>query len=151
VLFAEFERAMIQERVRAGLARAKSQGKRLGRPRIAAELEARIRKALAIPGRPGVSLAKCCRHVPRCPLPGLGGERDGLTSAPHATSSPVSKGRLMRCTVPGSTPNCSAILRKIRLCARAKVGARGSNHSGPRHVTTSTSPKTKSSCARARM
>src|SRR5436190_21640285 len=34
-VFAEFERAMIQERVRAGLARAKNEGKRLGRPRIA--------------------------------------------------------------------------------------------------------------------
>ena len=53
-VFAEFERAMIQERVRAGLARAKSEGKRLGRPRIAPALEARIKKALAIPGRPGV-------------------------------------------------------------------------------------------------
>jgi DNA invertase Pin-like site-specific DNA recombinase len=30
-VFAEFERAMIQERVRAGLARAKEEGKRLGR------------------------------------------------------------------------------------------------------------------------
>ena len=30
---AEFERARIQERVKAGLARAKAQGKRLGRPR----------------------------------------------------------------------------------------------------------------------
>lgn len=30
--FAEFERARIQERVRAGLARARRQGKRLGRP-----------------------------------------------------------------------------------------------------------------------
>src|SRR5258706_12861578 len=53
-VFAEFERAIIQERVRAGLARAKSEGKRLGRPRIAPELEERIRKALATPGRPGV-------------------------------------------------------------------------------------------------
>jgi hypothetical protein len=53
-VFAEFERAMIQERVRAGLAGAKSEGKQLGRPRIAPELEARIKKALAIPGRPGV-------------------------------------------------------------------------------------------------
>ncbi len=34
-VFAEFERAMIQERVRSGLARAKSQGKTLGRPRVA--------------------------------------------------------------------------------------------------------------------
>ncbi len=31
-VFAEFERAMIQERVKAGLARARSNGKRLGRP-----------------------------------------------------------------------------------------------------------------------
>ena len=31
-VFAEFERAMIQERVRAGLARARAEGKRLGRP-----------------------------------------------------------------------------------------------------------------------
>src|SRR2546430_15269424 len=31
-VFAEFERAMIAERVRAGLARAKSEGKRLGAP-----------------------------------------------------------------------------------------------------------------------
>jgi DNA invertase Pin-like site-specific DNA recombinase len=53
-VFAEFERAMIQERVRAGLARAKSEGKRLGRPPIASELQERIRKALATPGRPGV-------------------------------------------------------------------------------------------------
>ena len=32
-VFAEFERAMIRERVNAGLARAKAQGKKLGRPR----------------------------------------------------------------------------------------------------------------------
>jgi DNA invertase Pin-like site-specific DNA recombinase len=44
-VFAEFERAMIQERVRAGLARAKSEGKRLGRPRIAPELEQRIQRS----------------------------------------------------------------------------------------------------------
>jgi len=34
-VFAEFERAMIAERVRAGLARARGEGKRLGRPPIA--------------------------------------------------------------------------------------------------------------------
>ena len=32
-VFAEFQRSMIQERVRAGLKRAKAEGKRLGRPR----------------------------------------------------------------------------------------------------------------------
>jgi DNA invertase Pin-like site-specific DNA recombinase len=45
-VFAEFERAMIQERVRAGLRRAKDEGKQLGRPRIAPELEQRILAAL---------------------------------------------------------------------------------------------------------
>jgi DNA invertase Pin-like site-specific DNA recombinase len=33
-VFAQFERSMIQERVRAGLAKAKAQGTQLGRPRI---------------------------------------------------------------------------------------------------------------------
>ena len=33
-VFAEFERSMIQERVKAGLARARAQGKTLGRPRV---------------------------------------------------------------------------------------------------------------------
>ena len=46
-VFAEFERAMIQERVRAGLRRAKSEGKQLGRPPIAPELVTRIREARA--------------------------------------------------------------------------------------------------------
>ncbi len=41
-VFAEFERAMIQERVKAGLARARANGKRLGRARIAPEVEAKI-------------------------------------------------------------------------------------------------------------
>jgi DNA invertase Pin-like site-specific DNA recombinase len=50
-VFAEFERSMIQERVRAGLRRAKSEGIRLGRPPIAPELEERVRKALNEPGR----------------------------------------------------------------------------------------------------
>jgi DNA invertase Pin-like site-specific DNA recombinase len=50
-VFAEFERAMIQERVRAGLARARNEGVRLGRPPIPAELEERIRAALDKPGR----------------------------------------------------------------------------------------------------
>jgi DNA invertase Pin-like site-specific DNA recombinase len=52
-VFAEFERAVIQERVRAGLRRAVDEGKQLGRPRIAPEMEEAIRKALAAPDRPG--------------------------------------------------------------------------------------------------
>jgi DNA invertase Pin-like site-specific DNA recombinase len=35
-VFAEFERAILQERVKAGLARARAEGRRLGRPRIGA-------------------------------------------------------------------------------------------------------------------
>jgi DNA invertase Pin-like site-specific DNA recombinase len=53
-VFAEFERSMIQERVRAGLARARSEGKRLGRPTIPQATEDAIRAALSQPGRPGV-------------------------------------------------------------------------------------------------
>ena len=44
-VFAEFERAMIQERVKSGLARAKAQGKVLGRPRVSIETETAVRKA----------------------------------------------------------------------------------------------------------
>ena len=46
-VFAEFERAMIVERVKAGLSRARSQGKRLGRPSIPAEKESVVRRLLA--------------------------------------------------------------------------------------------------------
>ena len=53
-VFAEFERSMIRERVRAGLARARSEGTRLGRPTIPQATEDAIRAALAKPGRPGV-------------------------------------------------------------------------------------------------
>src|SRR5262245_38244254 len=40
--FAEFERSMIRQRVRAGLKRALEQGKQLGRPKIGPALEKRI-------------------------------------------------------------------------------------------------------------
>jgi DNA invertase Pin-like site-specific DNA recombinase len=50
-VFAEFERSIIQERVRAGLLRAKREGKRLGRPPIAGALRERIVAALQEPGR----------------------------------------------------------------------------------------------------
>jgi DNA invertase Pin-like site-specific DNA recombinase len=46
-VFAEFERAMIQERVRAGLARAKADGIKLGRPKTDATTEKAIRAALS--------------------------------------------------------------------------------------------------------
>ncbi|MCB1432428.1 MAG: recombinase family protein [Alphaproteobacteria bacterium] len=44
-VFAEFERAMIRERVNAGLARAKAQGKTLGRPKIDPATEKAIAEA----------------------------------------------------------------------------------------------------------
>jgi DNA invertase Pin-like site-specific DNA recombinase len=56
-VFAEFERAMIAERVRAGLARARSEGKHIGRPSI--------REALATPGRPGVRVIANDLELPR--------------------------------------------------------------------------------------
>ena len=46
-VFAEFERAMIQERVKAGLARAVARGAKLGRPQISARKERAIREARA--------------------------------------------------------------------------------------------------------
>jgi DNA invertase Pin-like site-specific DNA recombinase len=46
-VFAEFERAMIRERVNSGLARARAQGKVLGRPRISEKLERQARAELA--------------------------------------------------------------------------------------------------------
>jgi DNA invertase Pin-like site-specific DNA recombinase len=45
-VFAEFERAMIVDRVQAGLRRARAQGKRLGRPRVAEKVELAIRREL---------------------------------------------------------------------------------------------------------
>ena len=45
--FAEFERSMIRQRVNAGLARARAQGKKLGRPPINPKTEQAIIQALA--------------------------------------------------------------------------------------------------------
>jgi len=57
-VFAEFERAMIQERVRAGLRRAKEEGKQLGRLRLAPDLEKRILDALKARKDTGDSVRK---------------------------------------------------------------------------------------------
>jgi len=43
-IFAEFEREILRERTRAGLAQARQNGKRLGRPETAARYAAEIRK-----------------------------------------------------------------------------------------------------------
>ena len=51
-VFSQFERAMIVERVKAGLRKAKAEGTKsgrpLGRPRISAEIEGKIREQLAL-------------------------------------------------------------------------------------------------------
>lgn len=58
-VFAEFERSMIQERVKSGLARAKEQGKTLGRPRAGADVEARIHALRA----EGMGMNKIAKEV----------------------------------------------------------------------------------------
>ena len=57
-VFAEFERSMIQERVRAGLRRAKDEGKQLGRPGLAADLGKQILDALNARKATGDSVRK---------------------------------------------------------------------------------------------
>jgi DNA invertase Pin-like site-specific DNA recombinase len=55
---AEFERELIRDRVRSGLALAKSQGKRLGRPRVVVE-----RLAIASLRKEGHSCAAICKRL----------------------------------------------------------------------------------------
>ena len=50
-VFAEFERAMIRERVLAGLARARAQGRVLGRPRMADQKTRAVREAVLAGGQ----------------------------------------------------------------------------------------------------
>jgi DNA invertase Pin-like site-specific DNA recombinase len=57
--FAEFERAMIRQRVNLGLKRAVAQGKHLGRPPIASELERKAQRAL----RKGTGILKVAKMV----------------------------------------------------------------------------------------
>jgi putative DNA-invertase from lambdoid prophage Rac len=58
-IFAEFEREILRERTRAGLAHARENGKRLGRPATAAVHAAEIRKL----HRAGVSKSEIARRV----------------------------------------------------------------------------------------
>jgi len=57
--FAEFERSMIRQRVRAGLKRAVEEGKQLGRPKIDEALEKRIQTQL----RAGKGVLKVAREI----------------------------------------------------------------------------------------
>jgi DNA invertase Pin-like site-specific DNA recombinase len=58
-VFAEFERAMIRERVNAGLARAKAKGVKLGRRPVSKNIEARIRELRA----GGIGILKIARQL----------------------------------------------------------------------------------------
>jgi DNA invertase Pin-like site-specific DNA recombinase len=58
-VFAEFERSMIVERVKAGLKRAKAEGKTLGRPRVSLAVEAKV---LALRGK-GEGMRKIARTL----------------------------------------------------------------------------------------
>ena len=58
-VFGEFERAMIRERVNAGLARARAKGVQLGRPRVPEDVEVAIRTGLAS----GIGIRKVAAQV----------------------------------------------------------------------------------------
>jgi DNA invertase Pin-like site-specific DNA recombinase len=58
-IFAEFEREVLRERTRAGLAHARENGKRLGRPKTAARHAAEIRKLR----RAGISKSEIARRL----------------------------------------------------------------------------------------
>ena len=58
-IFAEFEREILRERTRAGLAHARANGKRLGRPATVAPNAAEIRKL----HRAGISKSEIARRL----------------------------------------------------------------------------------------
>jgi DNA invertase Pin-like site-specific DNA recombinase len=73
-VFSELERALIQERVKAGIARARAQGKHLGRPRINGRPSRR-----SVPRSPGKGIRKVARE---CGV-GVSCQRDHHTRASH--------------------------------------------------------------------
>ncbi|MEX2649962.1 MAG: recombinase family protein [Alphaproteobacteria bacterium] len=58
-VFTKFERSIIQERVRVGLARARAQGKQLGRPAVSSAVE----KAILAKRAEGMSMLKIAREL----------------------------------------------------------------------------------------
>jgi DNA invertase Pin-like site-specific DNA recombinase len=85
-VFSEFERALIQERVRAGLARAVAAGTRLGRPRVSKEVESKIIAARrsgkgirAVAAEVGVGTSVVQRVAAECAL-SHAGERKAIRS-----------------------------------------------------------------------
>lgn len=83
---AEFERARIQERIHAGLARAKAQGKRLGRPR-ATPLPADVPDGLTVREAAalwGVSKSTAARRLRNAAVP----HQESSARRPHDRSLP---------------------------------------------------------------
>ena len=76
-VFAEFERAMIRERIKAGLQRAKAQGERLGRAKVADDVERAVRASLAA----GIGILKTARTL------GIGTKTVQRTKAEMAVAS----------------------------------------------------------------
>jgi DNA invertase Pin-like site-specific DNA recombinase len=57
--FAEFERSMIRQRIKAGLKRAVAQGTRLGKPKVDVALERKAQKRL----KKGVGILKVAKTL----------------------------------------------------------------------------------------
>jgi putative DNA-invertase from lambdoid prophage Rac len=100
-IFAEFEREILRDRVRAGLAHARQNGKRLGRPATAAVKSAEIRKLR----RAGVSKAEIARrlHIGRTSV------RRILADASSPPAASNTRGKLM---LPPDEPNINPQLWK---------------------------------------
>jgi DNA invertase Pin-like site-specific DNA recombinase len=60
-IFSEFERALIVERTMVGLARARANGKALGRPKVAGGVEAAVLSSLAA----GTGIVRTAREIGR--------------------------------------------------------------------------------------
>jgi DNA invertase Pin-like site-specific DNA recombinase len=61
-VFAEFERAMIRERVMAGLARARAEGKQLGRRSVEQSHAKKVKAALVLRSK-GLGIRRIAREV----------------------------------------------------------------------------------------
>jgi DNA invertase Pin-like site-specific DNA recombinase len=91
-VIAEFERDLIRERIRAGVARARADGTRLGRPAVSTELVARIRtlhrqgeSRRAIAKATGASRSTVGKYAPRSNAP------SAKHPSPRRRSKPVRK------------------------------------------------------------
>jgi len=95
-VFAELERALIRERVMAGLARAKAQGKKLGRRPTDSAIERQIERALT---RGGCGIRKIARELgvgvgPKCLVSG----KPGVTAAGYLGAIALARAyRLAKC------------------------------------------------------